>query len=712
MYDTVKRPILFAILSLSLLLTAAWASAVPSSAKMPHLEVALISEQTTVQPGHEFWVGLDFTLEPGWHVYWVNPGDSGEAPKVKWTLPEGFQAGSIQWPKPEKISVATLVDYGYSNHVLLMMPMHAAAEIKTDKTADLLADVHYLVCREVCMPGKAQLGLSLPVSSSAQLDANAHVRFEATRKDIPPPAPANWKMSTEAERNDFVLTVDTGHREKPGMFFPLQEQQIENAAPQKAESAAHGIKLRLKKSDGLTQIPATLQGLLLLPDGRAYLVDAPVTGGGAIAASGGQKTGPDALAASKVTQSLASVIGFAFLGGIILNLMPCVFPVLSMKVLSLTHVGQAEAKSARMNGIFYTLGILVSFWTLVGILLALRAAGHGIGWGFQMQSPIFVVCLTALMFLLGLNLLGVFEIGLSWMGVGSSLASKSGYTGSFFTGVLATIVATPCTAPYMGAAVGYALTQSSLIAFAVFTALALGLAAPFLLLSFEPRWARALPRPGEWMVRLKQAMAFPLFGAAIWLVWVFGQQLGMDAAGRLLAGLLLIAIAGWIYGAFGNKLWRDVLALLLLGAGLYVPISANGDGSRVVSANSVPQKQGGLQWEAFSAAKLQEYRTQSKPVLVDFTAAWCLSCQVNERAVFHSDEVQQRLHDSGVALMKADWTSYDPAITHALADYGRSGVPFYVMYGSSGEELISTELLTPQSMLDALHKLKTERKSE
>jgi thiol:disulfide interchange protein DsbD len=683
------------------LLAAQFSYALTNSAKTAQLEVSLVSEQTSIQPGQEFWVGLDFKLQPGWHVYWINPGDSGEPPKIKWTLPAGFNAGSFQWPKPEKISVSTLVDYGYSNRVLLIMPMHAAAKIT--KPADLVADVHWLVCREICIPGKAQLGLTLPVAASAQLDPAQHELFEATRKQIPQSAPAEWRTSTSAQGNDFVLNVETGEHEKSATFFPLMEQQIENGAEQKVESDTRGVQLRLKKSDGLTQTPATLQGLLMLGSGKSYLVDAPVSG---VISSA-------AVPNSRPAQSLLSVFGLAFLGGIILNLMPCVFPVLSLKMLGLTHLGHSEAKRARIHGLLYTLGILISFWTLVGVLLAVRAAGHQIGWGFQMQSPVFVVCLTALLFLLGLNLFGLFEVGTSVMGVGNSLATKSGYTGSFFTGVLATVVATPCTAPFMGAAVGFALTQSSLIAFLVFTALALGLAAPYLILSFEPRWARILPKPGEWMVKMKQVLAFPLFGAAIWLVWVFGQQLGMDAAARLLGGLLLIAIGAWVFGSFKSRIARDVIALLLLGAGLWLPITADAHGSRVVSANNTPQSApaGALQWESFSPEKLQQYRAEAKPVLVDFTAAWCLSCQVNERAVFHSTEIQQRLHDSGVVLMKADWTSYDPAITKALAEYGRSGVPFYVMYGRSAEPVISTEFLTPQAMQDALTKLKSEGKS-
>ncbi|MEO8727389.1 MAG: protein-disulfide reductase DsbD domain-containing protein [Acidobacteriaceae bacterium] len=689
------------LLAISLVLAAHVCYGQANSAKTAQLEVRLVSEQSAIRAGQDFWIGLDFELQPGWHVYWINPGDSGEPPKVRWTLPDGFNAGYFQWPKPERIRLASLVDYGYSNHVLLMLPMHAGA--KAAKSADLLANVHWLVCREICIPGKAQLGLTLPIEKTAQVDAKQHALFEATRKEIPQNAPADWKASTQAAGNDFVLSVETGQREKTATFFPLVEQQIDNDAAQKLNANTRGFQLRLRKSEGLAQMPATLQGLLILGSGESYVLDAPVSG--ALAAGGRENP----------VQSLWGFFGLAFLGGVILNLMPCVFPVLSLKVLGLTQVGQAEAKRARVHGLFYTLGILVSFWALVGVLLAVRAAGHQIGWGFQMQSPVFVVLLTALLFLLGLNLFGMFEIGTSVMGVGNSLATKSGYTGSFFTGVLATVVATPCTAPFMGAAIGFALTQSSVIAFLVFTSLALGLAAPYLVLSFEPRWARILPRPGEWMVKMKQALAFPLFGAAIWLVWVFGQQMGMDAAARLLGGLLLMAIAAWVFGSFRSKIARDAIALLLLCAGLWLPISAGAEGSRVVSANTAqPAAAGALEWESFSPEKLRQYRAESRPVLVDFTAAWCLSCQVNERAVFHSPEIRQKLRDSGVALMKADWTSYDPAITRALAEYGRSGVPFYVMYGrassGSAEPLISTELLTPQAMLEALEKLQGEKK--
>jgi thiol:disulfide interchange protein len=691
---------------LGLLLITSLSFGVSNTAQTEHLQVTLLSEQSAIAPGQDFNLGFDFKLEPGWHIYWINPGDSGEPPKLKWTLPEGFNAGAIQWPKPEKISVSTLVDYGYSDHVLLMIPMHASAN--ASKSADLQADVRWLVCREICIPGKAQLGTTLPVAASAQIDPKAHELFEATRKQIPQPAPADWKASTTTSGNDFVLSVATGAREKSAMFFPLIEQQIDNGAPQKVDSDAQGVKLRLKKSEGLTQTPATLQGLLILGSGKYAILDAPVAAGSSAASTTGV-AGSIATATSVSSQSFGTILGLAFLGGVILNLMPCVFPVLSLKVLGLTHLGHSETKRARIHGLFYTLGILVSFWVLVGVLLAIRAAGHQIGWGFQMQSPVFVVCVTALLFLLGLSLVGVFEVGMSVMGVGSSLAGKSGYTGSFFTGVLATIVATPCTAPFMGAAVGYALTQSSITAIAVFTALAFGLAAPYLVLSLEPRWARILPRPGEWMVRLKQAMAFLLFSAVVWLVWVFGQQLGMDAVARLLGGLLLMAVAAWIYGAFKSRILRDALAILLLGAGLYLPITA--EDNRTVSANtSAQQNSSSIQWESFSPEKLAEYRAQSKPVLVDFTAAWCLSCQVNERAVFHSAEVQRKLRDSGVILMKADWTNYDPQITQALSQYGRSGVPYYVMYGTSSEPLISTELLSPQAMLDALDKLQSARK--
>jgi thiol:disulfide interchange protein len=693
----IRSPLVRAGLACALLATASHADG--NTAKTKQLEVRIASEQSAIQPNADFTVGLDFKVQPGWHIYWINPGDSGQTPTIQWSLPPGVSAGSIQWPKPQKITFSEVALYGYGDAVLLPIPMHAGPGVSVGKPLKMTGEVTWLVCREVCIPGKAMLQISIPTAQVAQVDPERRAQFESARAAMPLPAPADWKASARSDGDSFTLNVTTGRPEQSAVFFPLEPNQIDNVAAQKFDSQSQGLTLKIKSSDFATTAPADLQGLLVFPSGKSFIIDAPVQVTAAAEAVAGNETRLPGF------RSLLATLGFAFLGGLILNLMPCVLPVLSLKVFGLGQMGGSEAKRVRIHGLFYTFGILVSFWLLVAVLEVLRAAGRQVGWGFQMQSPVFLVFLTALMFLLALNLLGVFDIVFSWMGMGHSLTARSGYSGPFFTGVLATIVATPCTAPFMGAAIGFALTQSSWIIFLVFTSLALGLAAPFLLLSFEPRWARILPKSGKWMNTFKQALSFPLFGAAIWLIWVFGQERGVNGAGLLLAGLLIISIGVWSYGVMRRPVLRVAVVLILLTVGLGLPISMSLAPTPAVSAATGAQASEGLRWESFSPEKLSEYRAESKPVLVDFTAAWCLSCQVNERAVFHSGEVQKRLERGDIALMKADWTSYDPTITKALAQYDRSGVPFYLMFGATQKPVIATEILTPQALLKAIDDL-------
>jgi thiol:disulfide interchange protein DsbD len=393
---------------------------------------------------------------------------------------------------------------------------------------------------------------------------------------------------------------------------------------------------------------------------------------------------------------LLLAIGLAFAGGIILNLMPCVFPVLFLKALALVNSANASAAHQRRHGLAYTFGILCSFWTIVAALLVLRLVGKEAGWGFQLQSPGFVVAITFLMFFMALSLAGMFDLGLTLTSTGDSLTRKEGYAGSFFTGVLATVVATPCTAPLMGAAIGFALSQNAFITFAVFTALALGLALPYLLLTLVPGWANKLPRPGSWMETLKQLTAIPLFLTTVWLIWVYGQLTGTtpgdasDHIARLLAGLVILAIAGWIVGRWPARRWGYIAATLVAVAGFAVPLSA-GHADK-------------LQWQPFTNASLQAAQSQGKPVFIDFTAAWCLSCKVNEKAVLQDNSVEDELVRQHYVLLRADWTRYDPEITEALGKVGRSGVPTYVVFtaGADGGTHVLPELLTQSVVLDAI----------
>ena len=488
-----------------------------------------------------------------------------------------------------------------------------------------------------------------------------------------------------------------------------------------------GFLLNLKKSPYFSAAPKTLNGLIELSGGRVYEISA-VPGAIMGAAAPLAETGPPAATApvpapvaappggtatitmehAEPTRPSGSFLGatlLAFLGGILLNLMPCVFPVLFIKGLSLVNSGNEERHKLRRHGLVYALGILVSFWALVAALLILRSAGSTLGWGFQFQSPQFVMLMAGLLFFLGLSLAGQFEIGLTLTSAGGSLAQKQGYAGSFFTGILAVIVATPCTAPFMGAALGYALAQPAAVTFAVFTALALGLAAPYVALTLQPAWTRLLPRPGVWMDVLKQATAVPIFATVIWLAWVVAQGYGANVLVALLGSLLLLAVAGWFLGRWPAKRWSTAVASLFLLAVLAIGVFAPG---RLFSYPQPSSEGSGVQgtsqpWSAEAAAAA---RAKGQPVFIDFTASWCLSCQVNERLALSRPEVQAAFAAHKVVLFKADWTRHDDAITEQLTALGRSGVPTYALYvpGKASPQLLP-EALTPGIVLDALNQL-------
>ena len=703
----------------------------PGPVKAQHLTAQMISLGPAIAPGGTQQVGLLLTLDPHWHVYWINPGDSGEPPRIAWTLPTGVTAGPMQFPIPQRLPLGPLMDFGYEGVVAFPVTI-AAAPTLMPGPVHLDAQVSWLVCAEVCVPGKAHLGIGLSVQPGATQGPLAGALGEAITLG-PKPLPAGAKFSVMGGAQQFVLTLTDGKRETNAEFYPYptevaaNESQppdvIVNAAEQKIEPQRDGVRLTVQRSPDLAVLPAMLRGVLKLSDTVAYDVSAPVVPGEvASPAGGGPATSTTAIGA----------IGLAFLGGILLNLMPCVFPVLFLKGLALVQTAGANEGRNRAHllrhGLLYALGILLSFWGIVAVLLALRATGSHAGWGFQLQSPVFIALLASLIFLLALSLAGQFEIGLSLTSAGSSLVDrpgegKQGYSGSFFTGVLATVVATPCTAPLMGAAIGFALTQSAAVIFAVFTALALGLAAPYLLLSWQPAWVRVLPRPGAWMELLKQFTAVPLFATAIWLAWVYGQlhaSGGVDQMALLLACFLLLAIAGWALGRWPARWASRIAALLLIALGLAIPLSQTRGAGRNVApgqTNATQQNTGQastaqtsaangeeLVWQPYSQQALDAARASGHPVFLDFTAAWCLSCQFNERAVLRSSDIETALRAHNFVLLKADWTNGDPEITKKLASVGRAGVPTYVLYpaaaGSAPDVL--PELLTKGLVLAAI----------
>ena len=662
----------------------------PGPVKAQHLSAELISDSGMISPAGKTRVALALTLEPGWHVYWVYAGDSGEAPEVQWSVPPGISTGPMQYAAPSRLPLGPLMDYGYEGTVVFPFDVTAASQISPG-VVGLKAHVRWLVCREVCLPGKAYLGVNLNVVLDASAETNKLI--DAAVSAEPVKAPTGVKIDVTATRDMLTLNVVTAKQEASAEYYPLDDDSIRNAAEQKLVPLSDGVSLTTERADISDTLPKELKGVLKLSGGRAYTFDVPV---GPAVANSSRSDEPRFL--------LAVVLAFA--GGIILNLMPCVFPVLFLKALALVGSAEESRVRQRLHGSAYTLGILCSFWIVVGVLLSLRSLGKQAGWGFQLQSPVFVVAMTCLLFFMALSLAGMFDLGLTLTSAGDGLARKGGYTGSFFTGVLATVVATPCTAPLMGAAIGFALSQHALVTFAVFTALALGLALPYLALTFVPGSANKLPRPGRWMETLKQLTSVPLFLTVVWLVWVYGHltgssaQDGIDHVARLLVGLVILAIAGWILGRWPARRLGYLAAATVVVAALAVPLTtAHADR---------------LQWQPYSSVALEEAQKAGKPVFVDFTAAWCLSCQVNEKAVLQDRKVEQEFLRRHYVLLRADWTRYDPEITNELAHVGRSGVPTYVIISGTGQTAshVLPELLTRGVVLDAIRQTGTETQGQ
>ncbi len=671
-----------------------------SSATSPHLSVELLppvlpAGGITQSNAHQMRVWIYYKLEPGWHIYWSNAGDSGEAPTIAWHLPPGFHADAFDYPAPRRLPLGPLMDFGYEDRVAFPLWIDTPKDYETylkpgAEHLPLRADLTWLVCRQACIPGKAMLTLTLPAGPDSPEMAGK--RAFAEHQTFPRPLPPH-SAAFQSTAQGFTLAIAGVPSSAGAEFFPTQQNLIANAAPQTVTASRNGLSISLKKDDNAQGSPASLGGVVVLGYGSAYLVNAH----------------PGVLPAEAAAVSSAGWLryaAFALLGGIILNLMPCVFPVLFIKALALVQSSTSERRAMRMQGLMYTLGILVSFWVVVGVLLVLRAGGRQLGWGFQFQSPVFVAMIALLLFFLALSLAGMFEIGLSATSAGSSLANKHGLAGSFFTGVLAMVVATPCTAPFMGAAIGFALAQSAVVTFTVFTALGLGLALPYLLLAFQPAWTRLLPRPGAWMEVLKQATAIPIFATVIWLVWLFAQTAGANALIGLMAAFLLLGIAGWVLGRWPARTPATLVALCIVALAVAAPVYAVHSFPAPQQA-SVAHTDHTRRWEPFTPDVIAKYQAQGRPVFVDFTADWCLSCQVNERVVLERPEVLAKLQDGKIALVRADWTRHDESIARALAALGRSGVPTYALYpgipGAAAQVL--PEVLTTNTVLDALKAL-------
>lgn len=731
------------LLSLAILFAYGTGPVHGQAVRTDYMETELVVETTSIKPGQPFWAGLRMKMDEHWHTYWRNPADSGLPTKIHWALPDGFQAGEINWPYPQKIVLDILASYGYEGETLLLVEITPPTELAPGGTVDVGAYASWLVCADICLPGESGYQVTLPVSTDApQADERWTDLFARTRENLPVAVPG-WHV--EAAITDSTVALHAAPPDwLPGNltsveFYPYNADLIDYISPQKLEKTETGYLLTMRRSGFYTGRPQQIAGVLLSPDGwrgpgseRALAASAVYTDvlPAAVAAIGSPGSGETAagtgisavsgLAATVASGDLVSglwqALLFALVGGLILNLMPCVLPVLSIKVLGFIHQAGDDPAKARRHGLVFTAGVLVSFLALAAVLIGLRAGGEQLGWGFQLQSPAFIVVLSVIIFMFGLSLFGVFEIGTSLVGLGGRADSGSGFGGSFLSGVLATVVATPCTAPFMGVALGYALTQSAAQSLAIFGFLGLGMALPYLTLSSVPALLRYVPKPGAWMESFKQFMGFLMMATVVWLLWVLNLQTDPNLVALVMVLLVLVALGSWILGRWGgiasgsrSRMTARAAAAVIIIASMAAVLSQVPAPAKAERTAAAPMYSTGLEWEPFSRQLVQDLRTSGKAVFVDFTAAWCLSCQVNKRVALSDSRVVEQFENLGVVPVQADWTSRDPEITRALAEFGRNSVPLYVLYtgGPDSEPEILPELLTPGLVLDALKKVES-----
>lgn len=683
---------MFRYLLLIILLTGSLIS--EEQVKAP-VEVTLVHEAVSVQPGESLWVGIAFSIDRNWHIYWKNPGGTGVPPKIEWSLPQGFTVTDLEWPTPERLDTFEGTGYGYHDQVTLLAKLTAPAHFKGDHV-DIGATVTWIVCSdEACLPGEKTLHATLPITL---VEGAAHPQFheaiQSVIKTLPQEKEVSWSQG-----NTGSLTIPSHHAESIVYFYPEEQHTISDQGPLSGENNERMIA-------SLSPLDRPVKGLLVFQNAsgekEAWNIELPYTSQGF---EGG----------------VLWALVLAFIGGMILNLMPCVLPVVSLKIFSFVKMGGEKKGEILKQGLFFTAGVLVSFWALAGTLILLRSWGELVGWGFQLQDPLFVAILIALIFGFGLSLFGVFEIGTmfsSWAGQTEAEKRKSGGTASFFSGVLATAVATPCTGPFLGSAVGFAMTLSPIGALAIFTSLGLGMASPYLVISCYPPLFRFFPKPGNWMLVFKEIMGFCMMATVLWLLWVFGAETSLVSTMILLVSLFVLSIAGWVHGQWGTpirsrrtRMISMIVTFALLVQSAYILVSATKMTpmiEEIAMADTFSSKERDIrQWETFSKERLAALRASGTPVLVDFTARWCLICQANHM-VLSTKEVSDRLAELGVVKMLADWTKNDSAITEELKKHGRSSVPLYLLYerGDKVSPEILPQVLTPDGMVEALKKIK------
>ncbi len=713
-----KSKILISIIvSWVFLASVAWAIPV----KSVHSEWELIAEKDGFTAGETQTIGIRVVLDKHWHLYWENAGDSGYTVTVEWTLPEGFEAGPVQYPAPGWLEMYGLVSYVYEGEAVFLVDITAPENLQAGQQIELGAYVDFLVCEEACIPGDAKLLLKTQAIEQSQNSEFYDSIAEA--KTLLPIQSTDWKTAVVDNGQSFALTVvapaGSSFNGEAFTYFSADGWVATTGARSVAAEGRVYTQLLPKSELQPVKNADRFRGVLVSESKKLFYaleVDVPFSSNEEVAAlveqlgvqNSGTSGGSGFAANNNLTLLGATLL--AFVGGLILNLMPCVFPVVSIKILGFVQQAGEDRKKIRNHGLVFASGVVLFFWVFAILVIVTRGLGDALSWGGLFQIPIVVAFVATVMFALGLNMSGVFEIGESLVGVGSGLQRKSGYSGSFFSGVLATLVATPCTAPFMAPALTFAYASPSVYTLIVFSALGAGLAAPYLFLSYFPAYLKILPKPGAWMETFKKSLAFLLYLAVVWLAWVFGSLVGVTGMAGLLLSLVVVGLGAWIWGKWGSlakpkntRLIAGVVVAIILGTGGFLQYVSSNQLPPLLAESSDSQINDGstIAWQKWSPEKVEQLVAEGKTVYVDFTATWCLTCQVNKKVAFTDKDVIAYFHDNGIVPLKGDWTRRDPIIKGELQKFGRTGVPTNIIYRPSGANTLLPEVLTPGVVLSA-----------
>ena len=673
----------------------------PEPVKTDITEARLIGAMKSIQPGQKFWVAVHLKIKDGWHTYWQNPGDSGVPPQLKWTLPNGFTASELHLLAPSRYNYIGEINYGYHGDAYFLTSITAPDALRPNANYIISLKASWLVCEEQCIPESADLSLVLRTNDKNKSETGEY--FDLLAKLVSKlPKPISDPVSFTVKEGQVMLELPTSLLKENATraeFYPVQMGVIVN----KSEQVLAENFLTMQRGDD--KLPPKFEGVVSVYDEassrRDYKVELAYTETLA-------SLKPSAAVAAPINSEISGLwqaILFALLGGLILNAMPCVFPVLSLKALDIVRQSHGHAKIVKQRGLAYTAGVIISFMVMAVVLILIQHASGVVEWGAQFQSPLVIGLFAYLLFLIGLNLSGAFEVPMLFGGMGDTLTRAHDWKGSFFTGVLAVLVATPCTAPFMGGAIGYAFTQSSLVILVIFTAMGLGMALPFLCLSFYPKLASKLPKPGEWMETFKNALAFPMYLSVLWLLWVLGRQTDTDTLSLMILGLIILVFTIWLWQLLSAK---DVLIRIGIAIPLiilsFAPLWFLPAESVNRNADSCAAPATLEHGEPFTKARLDQLRGQGRAVFVNATAAWCITCQINERTTLSRDVIKKAFDEKNVAYLVADWTNRNDEITSYLDSFGRRGVPLYVYYPAKGDAVVLPQLLTESIVTEAISK--------